>query len=457
MSTIIEKLLKGGESETLEFKTVRCPLEALGKTVCGMLNQQGGLLLWGVDDEGKPTGIVDAENRAAELNEFLMQRLNPRPLLSVAVQPVRGSKIIAVEIPVGSEKPYSLNREIWVRLGSATMRADRNQSSRMVERSAAALDRWEREPLPGFVLEDCDSKELQQARAEIAKAGRFGIDVPDANEELLAKLYLYRSGQFSNAAVILFAREPRAWAPNLAIRITTHSADGEATSDLILEGPAVRILREAVAAIQQRTGRSIAFPKGQLERAERPSYPLYALREGLVNAMVHRDYESPGLGVLVRIFPDHLVITNPGALPEGWKDRDVGRKHESKPANPDIARVFYLRELMEQLGLGAQRIVTECTAMGAKSPAWKSDKNSVALTLFSTPAITPVPALSSRQENFLHSLMPGEKFKAGDYSESAGISERQARRDLAELEDLDLIERSGAGPSTIYLFPGRNS
>jgi len=135
-----------------------------------------------VDDEGKPTGIADTKNRAAGLNEFLMRRINPRPLLSVAVHLVRGHEIIAVEIPVGSEKPYSLNREIWVRLGSSTMRADRDQSSRLVERSTAILDRWEREPLPGFVLEDCDSKELRQAQAEIAKAGRFGIDVPDADE-----------------------------------------------------------------------------------------------------------------------------------------------------------------------------------------------------------------------------------------------------------------------------------
>jgi len=457
MSDIIGKLLKEGESEKLEFKTGRCRLDVLGKTICGMLNQQGGLLLWGVDNEGKPTGLANAENRAAELNEFLMHHLNPRPLLSVAVHQVHGHEIIAVEIPVGSEKPYSLSRKIWVRLGSSTMRADRDQRSRIVERSAAALDRWEREPLPGFVLEDCDSKELQQARAEIAKAGRFGIDVPEANEELLGKLYLYRSGQFSNAAVVLFARDPRAWAPNLAIRITTHSADGEATSDLILEGPAVRILREAVAAIQQRTVRSVAFPKGQLERAERPSYPLYALREGLVNAMVHRDYESPGLGVLVRIFSDHLIVSNPGSLPDGWKDKDLGRKHESRPGNPDIARVFYLRELMDQLGLGAQRIVTECTSLGAEPPAWKSEKNSVALTLFRSPAVSAAPALSSRQADFFKTLRPGQEFKVGDYSESAGVSERQARRDLKELEKLSLIVRHGAGPSTIYRFLGLKS
>ena len=57
MNTVIEKLLKERESETLEFKPGRCPLDVLGKTVCGMLSQQGGLLLWGVDDEGKASGV----------------------------------------------------------------------------------------------------------------------------------------------------------------------------------------------------------------------------------------------------------------------------------------------------------------------------------------------------------------------------------------------------------------
>lgn len=450
MSTVIEKLLKERESEILEFKAGRCPLDVLGKTVCGMLNQQGGLLLWGVDDDGKASGVTQAATRATELNEFLMRRLSPRPLLSVTVHPIREKEIIAVEVPVGSEKPYSLSREIWVRVGSSTMRASHDQSSRLVERSAAALDRWEREPLPGFGIEDCDTAELKQARAEIAKAGRFGIEVPEANEELLAKLYLYRNGQFSNASVVLFAREPRAWAPNLAVRITTHTADGEATSDLMIEGPAVRMLREAVAAIQQRTGLSVAFPKGQLERAERPAYPLYALREGLVNAMVHRDYESSGVGVHVRIFPEHLTITNPGALPEGWKGSDLGRKHESRPANPDIARVFYLRELMDQLGLGAQRIITECKSLGAKAPAWKAEKGSVTLSLFSAPALATSPDLSPRQQDFLKSLKVGQSFKVGDYSAIAKVSERQARRDLSDLEKLSLLERQGAGPSTVY-------
>ncbi len=188
------------------------------------------------------------------------------------------------------------------------------------------------------------------------------------------------------------------------MRVTSHLRGGEATHDRILEGPAIRILREAVSVIQQRTGRSIAFPKGQLEREERSAYPLYSLREGLVNAIVHRDYETSGIGVLVRIYEDRLEIANPGQLPDGWTGQDLGRKVESHPRNPDIARVFYLRKLMDQLGLGTQRIVEECVSGGAKSPKWKEQKHTVTLTLFPAPELSEQPALNPRQEEFLKSL-----------------------------------------------------
>ena len=81
-------------------------------------------------------------------------------------------------------------------------------------------------------------------------------------------------------------------------------------------------------------------------------------------------------------YPDRLVITNPGRLPDGWKGRDVGHRHQSLPTNPDLAQVFHLRGLMEQLGLGAHRIITECKKLGAKPPKWKAETTTVSLTLF---------------------------------------------------------------------------
>lgn len=442
------------ESEQLAFALPRSTLEQIGSTLCGMLNQQGGILLWGVDSKRQAAEVPKAEQRAAELNEYLMRYVVPRPLLSISIHTIRGRQIIAVDVPASTDKPYSLNREIWVRLGTATLRASQEQSSRLVERSAATLERWEREPMPGFSLADCDGNELRQARLEIAQNGKFGLEIPASDEDLLSRLYLYRSGQCSNAAVVLFARQPRAWSPNLALRLTTHSTKGEVLHDLMLEGPAIRVLREAVDAIQHRTGMGVAFPKGRLDRAEHPAYPLYALREGLVNAIVHRDYTSPAVGVQVRLYPDRIIVVNTGTLPEGWKGSDLGHRHESHPANPDIARVFYLRGFMEQLGLGTQRIIAECKAAGAKAPAWKVEAKNVTLTLYAAPASKTEPALLDRQGRFLRSLKAAGQFKISDYVTGAGVSERQARRDLTALEKQGIVTRQGAGPATHYVFQG---
>lgn len=451
MSSDVVLILKKGESETLEFKGPRVSVDALAKAVCGMLNQQGGVLLWGVNDEGHPVGFDDAETRAKELNDFLMRNLNPQPLLSVSVNEVAKKHVVVVDIPQGADKPYSVNREIWVRVGAQTLRASADVSARLVERSAAQLERWERAPMPGFGIADCDAEELARARTEIASAGRFGVDVPASDEELLRRLYLVRSGQLTNAAVVLFARQPRAWAPNLAVRVVSYARDKTASieNDTMVEAPAVRVLREVIGILQQRTGFSGKFEKGRLERKDRPAYPLYALREGLVNAIVHRDYAALG-NVRVEIFPDRLTIANPGKLPEDWTAEDLRRIHGSHPFNPDIARLFHLRGLMEQLGIGAQRLIAECKELGAKPPVWRVEQGTVALTLFRAPEAVQPAVLTTRQSEFLKRIKPGSEFKVGDYALAAKVSERQARRDLADLEALSLLERRGKGPATKY-------
>ena len=453
MSTDISRILEGGESETTDFKSARTQFDTLTKAVCGMLNQQGGVLLWGVDERGRLTGIDDAEKRAKDLNDYLMKQISPRPLLSVSVHEATKKHVVIVDIPHGADKPYSVNREIWVRIGSKrTLRADEMVSTQIVERSAAEFDRWEREPMPGFGMEDCDPDELGRARFEIAKSGRFGIDVPTEDEELLRCLYLTRNGQLTNAAVVLFARQPRIWAPHMAVRVASFSKDktGPVGNDIIVEGPAIRVLKQVVGIVQQLTGYSGRFENKKLEREDRPAYALFALREGLVNALVHRDYKSIGGSVQIEIFPDHLVIRNPGQLPDGWTVEDLKKNHTSLPRNPDVARVFYLREMMEQLGMGTQKLISACKELNAKAPVWRTEQGAVALTLFRAPQPEISTPLNDRQEQFLKSIPYGSEFKTGDYLDAVKVSERQSRRDLTEMEAIGFVERLGKGPATHY-------
>lgn len=449
---LVAQILRDGESEKTAFLSSRCAPETIGKTVCGILNQQGGRVLWGVDAEGKAVGIADAKAKAKEVNAHLMRSLVQRPLISLSVESYKNKELILIEIPPGTDKPYSFERKIWVRVGRQVLRVAEDDSSRMIERSAMRESRWGRDPMPGFELTDCDETELEEARREITQSDRFGIDVPHENEELLRRLYLLTSGQLTNAAMVLFARDPLAWSPNLALRIISYPSGkrGSALHEQTLHGPAVRILRQAISVIQQQTGFTGRFKPGRLEREDRPAYALTALKEGLVNAMVHRDYETISGQLRVEIFPEHLVIQNPGRLPEGWTDKDILRKEESHPTNPEIARVFYLRELMERLGLGGRKLDAACRALKASPPVWKAAEGTVSLTLFRAPQPGAPARLIPRQEMFLRSLPMERKFKASEYADATDVSVRQARRDLDELEELGLLERRGRGPSTVY-------
>ena len=453
MSNDLTKLIAAGESETTEFRSAGSHIDSLGKSVCAMLNQQGGVILWGVSDAGEVVGVPNAEARAHELNQFIAQNVTPQPLFSVSVRQLSGKHLIVIDVPRTADKPYSMRRDIWVRVGQSVLKASTDESARLVQQSASELERWEREPLPGYGMDDCDSQELETARTEIISGDRFGIAVPTDDDEFLRRLGLIHHGQLTNAAAVLFAKSPRAWVPNLALRLVSYPRDksGPIGNDTMCEGPAIRVLKEAITIIQQRTGFSAEFESGKIERQDSPAYPLFALREGLVNAMVHRDYVAVGGNLRVEIFPDRLTIHNPGKLPEGWTTDDLKKTHGSHPSNPDIARVFYLRMLMEQLGMGTQKLIAECKKLRCKPPVWVAEQNTVSLTLFRAPEPDVTIELSERHRQFLGNTEPGHAYKLKDYTDATGVSPRQARRELAELQRFGLVKKQGKGRATAYV------
>lgn len=130
---------------------------------------------------------------------------------------------MVIDVPQGADKPYSLSRSIYVRVGQSTFKADPATAAEMVEVQATLPGRWEQDAVPGFVISDCDGRELMEARNELKRIGRLGTDVTEDDEELLRRLRLVRNGQYINAAVLLFASDPLAWSPNLAVRVVSYA------------------------------------------------------------------------------------------------------------------------------------------------------------------------------------------------------------------------------------------
>ena len=215
----------------------------------------------------------------------------------------------------------------------------------------------------------------------------------------------------------------------------------------------VQMLNQVEKFILRNMRTAVSFRAKGLQTDDRAEYPPEAIREGLVNALGHRDYASFHGGVAVRLFPSRLEIWNSGHLPAPLTPGDLKRNHPSIPVNPDIVHVLYIRGYMNRIGRGTQKIVNLCREHGLKSPVWRDDSTGVALTLFAQSGGEGYTgSLNPRQAALLSQIKPGGEIRPAEYQRryAEGVTERQARRDLTELEDANLLERVGAGAATRY-------
>jgi ATP-dependent DNA helicase RecG len=213
------------------------------------------------------------------------------------------------------------------------------------------------------------------------------------------------------------------------------------------------LLEDGIAFLKRHVAIGAEFHEGKLPRISKPQFPFDALREALVNALVHRDYAAFSGSVSVNIYPERVEFWNTGKLPRGITPRDLLlASHPSILVNPDVGHVFYLHELMERVGRGTFKIAQECRDLGMRVPEWKNVGSGVRLTMFAAKAGAALLDLNERQKELLEALKPGEQIRVPEFVQrfGHGVTERQARRDLADLEGYGLLVRHGAGPKTSY-------
>jgi ATP-dependent DNA helicase RecG len=446
-----ERLPSGDESRRVAFLQNVEPMEAAARTVCAFLNTEGGVLYAGVDGAGTPNGTAN-EGQADSLRKYLSAHITPRVLYDVALVRARGGNVVTVSVPAGPDRPYVFDGAVYVRRGGSTHHATATELRTLVAGSSESPARWERRPSVGLEVDDIDRPLLDDT---VRKArDRRGVEFDDSRDVLatLRQLSVLQSGQFTNAADVLFGKHVARRHPQTRLRAVAYATDraDDFTDEQLFEGPAFRMLEDTMAFLRRNVPIASEFHSGKLPRDTKPKYPFNALREGLVNALVHRDYASFSGSVSVSIYPDRVEIWNTGRLPRGISPRDLLLpSHPSILVNPDIGHIFYLHELMERVGRGTYKIAQECREHGLRLPEWKNAEAGVRLTLF---AAAGGDTLNDRQRKLLDALKPGELIRVSEYVErfGKGVTDRQARRDLTDLEGYGLLVRHRAGPKTAY-------
>ncbi|HVI90717.1 MAG TPA: RNA-binding domain-containing protein [Dongiaceae bacterium] len=458
---IVRKRIAAGENETTEFKLDNRSTTTIAKVVCGFLNCKGGTVYIGVTDEGQPIGVsgsVDEQALALELS--VRTEISPRALFSAEVINLDDRRLIAIEVPEGKDKPYVIGGRVWLRTKDGKQIAASGPAIRdLVLARSEEPERWERRASPSMSIKDLDHDEVRTAVREIVDSGRFKFAEPQNDTSVLSELSAYDSNGFTNAGDLLFSRTPfrrHRQCRVQMIRFAGEKWDSKYLDNRWFEGSLVRICNDLVSAIRTAVPVRSTFEPGEFHRVDRSSYDLDAIREGVVNAFVHRDYSAYSGGLRISIYDNRIEIWNSGRLPDGLTPAALRSDHPSILNNPDIAHVFYLRSLMERIGRGTEKIVRACAEIGATPPIWSVNDSGVTLTLYgaaNSDAVGNTP-FNERQQKLVEALQKGDEITPKQYKEKFAIdvTARQARRDLEELEKRKVLRRSGKARAIVYRF-----
>ena len=460
----ISNLLAQRESDHLEFKESFSPT-SVARTAAAFLNSGGGTLVVGIRERGgapEVVGVPDAARIAERVERALNEAILPTAPIAVSVLEVDdGRNVVVVDVPAAAEPPYVYRNQVYVRRGTATQPATARDVLELVDRRRQEPPRWERQPAPGVEISDLSVDEIARTAQE-ARERRL-VELGTEPDDVLEALSLVSRGRMCNGAVVLFGRDPARIYPQTQVHVAHFRSErrDEIEDSRTLRGNAFELVERLWDFVTAHMPIRSSLNRGH-QREDRPAYPVGALREALMNAIVHRDYAAYSGSVSVTMYSDRIEVWNPGRLPEGIHTSELKRGTVSRPHNPDIAHVFYLRGLVERLGIGTRRIADECREAGLPEPQWEEVSGGIRLTISLGAKAGAAPTdLNERALAYLRDVATGVSISAADYHAryAPDRTERTARADLAALVDLGLTRRVGRGPGTRYVRterPGPN-
>ena len=273
--------------------------------------------------------------------------------------------------------------------------------------------------------------------------------------DLIAKLRLTDdNGNIKRAAIVLFGKNPAKFFNNCVVKIGRFGKDsGDLRFQEAVEGNIVYLLKEVLEQLNRKFfTRAISFEG--MQRIEKGEYPIAALREMLLNALVHRNYLGSSV-VQIRMFDNHFNIWNEGELPAGISLDSLKRQHPSRPRNLLIADICFKGGYIDAWGSGTLKIISTSKEAGLPDPEIIEQDGGILVTLFknkySAEQLKKMN-LNGRQLGAVLYLLEKGSITNTEYQEINGISRQTATRDLKELvEKFKILRREGiTGSGTSY-------
>ncbi len=428
------------ERHDVEFKESLSDLFAIAQAVVAFSNSAGGRIFVGVDNNGNIKGITIGKHTLDQLTTTISQATQPRIYPEIEHVEISEKSIIVITVPEGSSKPYLCKGTGYKRIGRTNTKLDLQELENLILKKhieKTAFDNLTSEA----TLKDISEVEVMGFVKE-AKARRSQSLPSNEVPTVLQNLNLLKGGKVLNGAVICFGSDPQRFFPQFAFRCAVLK-NGLIINHKLIEGPLFKVIEETLNFVTANIQRSYVI-KGA-KREDVFEYPLEAVREAVINAVVHRDYFSNASCYLL-IDESHIEIRSPGLLPEELKLEELKQpSHVSLPRNKLIARVAYLNGYIEQWGTGTTKIVSLCRSAGLQDPVFEEKQGFFAVLIYQKKF-----ELHPRQAKAL-AKFKNNPFTTTNYLKILKISKRTAIADINQLIKYGLLSKQGKGRNTLYL------
>ena len=441
------------ESESLELKKSTSELKEAIISIASILNKhQKGELYFGITNDGKVIGQSINEKTLRDISQQISAKIEPKIFPKINEKEVEGKKCILIEFE-GNNLPYYAYGRAYIRVADEDKLISAKELEKIILQKNKDKLRWDTEVCKGATLKDIDDALIARF-IELAKESKRIVIKEKSKELVLRKLHLISEGNITNAGIILFGKDPSKFFDNNLVKCGRFKGvTKEAFIDMKdFNGNLFDNLDKGISFLKEHL-RISAEIKGLL-REEKWEIPIEALRETIINALIHRNYFENGF-TYIKMYDSKIVIANPGKLPESLEIADLYKEHESDPKNPLLAKVFYYAGLIDAWGRGSLNIIEALTDEGLDKPIFEESGGSFR-TIFKRSEGLKVTdrlvekvgekvgeKLTLNQQQILEFISKNQKISIIELSDKVGIATKNIEVNISKLKQKGLLKRIG--------------
>jgi ATP-dependent DNA helicase RecG len=388
----LKALLSDLESDHIERTVSTNDSDKFGQAICAFANdlpnhRQPGYLLVGVNDNGTLSGLAVTDELLKNLGGIRSDgNVLPQPVINVAKYSFEAGDIAVVEVIPSDLPPVRFKGRIYIRVGPRKAIANEQEERLLSERRVALARSFDARPCTEGTLDDLALGQFDAYRREVVDQETIAANHRPV-ELQLASLRLFDPERAcpTHAGVLLFAKNPRFFLPGSYVqflKLPATDLTDRPEDQAEISGDLHSILRELEGRLKLLI-KTTMHPISTFEEKLLPDYPEWALRELLMNAVMHRNYDSNS-PIRFYAFSDHIEIQSPGGLygeatPENFPTRNSYR-------NPVIAEAMKSLGFVNRFGYGVQRAQALLEQNGNPRAQFEFDEHSVLVKIFRRPA-----------------------------------------------------------------------